>query len=978
MADDTALVMDFQHMSTTYHNLTSHFHSMDLITSSKGFGGDRVINSSMKNEVHCSGKYFQPQRYHRRPNSFDSLNSSSSDYDTKDWNIMDSKKSLDSLNTSPDYPRKDGGHEGVGGSESLRDSPDCDEELLYDREDDDEKDEAVSVTTQQELEWFKLAGLDSLLANILDSSASIEETSRNAQIRQTLTKSQTDTIKRRLAQLQNSMSKTAGQKLQLEGPTRSSTSTDDDNILETSQRKGSFSLSVQQNGRKSARTSPNSWRDVRDIFGGVTERRSSSSSTESHDGKSSTLFDTVDASNVGSSLRAKPHPRPAARQAYCLTQPAITPKKAKGPPHRWLAPLVGQDAADVVGQDADTGVRILKINYKSDYDSLAEQEPPPPMPVWPKSPTIQVNSRKVSDTPFTEDIQLEFAYRMHPAGSAAPDWPNMVVKKIPSGICHVDDLLWDGDERSVKQLALLELTRIFDERNLTIQKRRLKPKKKIKNSPDMGVFGSSLERLVVLDNNRRGSDVLMNNSRNLVDNVPIVFQQMLSYLEECGGIYEEGVLRICGETNRMRRLRAELDAFYSPGIPVLHSDDPYTPTDETQWFRRIFQSVSVHDIACMAKQFLRELPQPLLTNELVDAFAQVADISDRLTQIEALNLLVLQLPSAECATLMALLRMLKKIVDAEKTNKMSSSNVAMIITPNLFHPAVASSSPSQPRPPRNLPFVSSDRSSTSDSRKENTDEASKQFNLMGKLSEVTRTMIVYWDLLFTVPPSFLRQVRLATAAVQRSDSFKAAKKEKRIRRLDPRRIKASKPKPDTSSLKLPDTESKFFQQSFPPGDSTQVIRVRLGRRYSLEVDQQHHHKVSTAIQITPALTAGDVVSKFCTSASSSLTSSPEVSTSSDVLNLSGSSGVSCSDKSSSSSHEDLLTIDGVTKGFQTLDVRDSTRESEPEVSLMTHFLVEQGGNIGMRKLDHSTFMIAACQENPNACWVVRYFPRAAT
>ena len=75
-----------------------------------------------------------------------------------------------------------------------------------------------------------------------------------------------------------------------------------------------------------------------------------------------------------------------------------------------------------------------------------------------------------------------------------------------------------------------------------------------------------------------------------------------------------------------QRLRAELDAFYSPGIPVLHVEDPSNPTDETQWFRRIFQSVSVHDIACMAKQFLRELPQPLLTNELVDAFAQVAGI----------------------------------------------------------------------------------------------------------------------------------------------------------------------------------------------------------------------------------------------------------------------------------------------------------------------------------------------------------------
>ena len=41
----------------------------------------------------------------------------------------------------------------------------CDDELEM-----DEKDEAVSVSTRQEMEWFKLAGLDSLLTNLLDST----------------------------------------------------------------------------------------------------------------------------------------------------------------------------------------------------------------------------------------------------------------------------------------------------------------------------------------------------------------------------------------------------------------------------------------------------------------------------------------------------------------------------------------------------------------------------------------------------------------------------------------------------------------------------------------------------------------------------------------------------------------------------------------------------------------------------------------
>jgi hypothetical protein len=70
----------------------------------------------------------------------------------------------------------------------------------------------------------------------------------------------------------------------------------------------------------------------------------------------------------------------------------------------------------MVGHDPDTGVRILKINYRSGYDTVIEQEPPVPTPVWPKSP----DSSRLDPM---EDIQLDFAYRLHPAGSPNRDWP---------------------------------------------------------------------------------------------------------------------------------------------------------------------------------------------------------------------------------------------------------------------------------------------------------------------------------------------------------------------------------------------------------------------------------------------------------------------------------------------------------------------------------------------------------------------------
>lgn len=48
----------------------------------------------------------------------------------------------------------------------------------------------------------------------------------------------------------------------------------------------------------------------------------------------------------------------------------------------------------------------------------------------------------------------------------------------------------------------------------------------ITDSPETGVFGSSLDRLIVLDNNRRGSGMIVG-SHHSVPNVPIVFQQVI-------------------------------------------------------------------------------------------------------------------------------------------------------------------------------------------------------------------------------------------------------------------------------------------------------------------------------------------------------------------------------------------------------------------------------------------------------------------
>lgn len=286
----------------------------------------------------------------------------------------------------------------------------------------------------------------------------------------------------------------------------------------------------------------------------------------------------------------------------------------------------------------------------------------------------------------------------------------------------------------------------------------------------------------------------------------------------------------------------------------------------------------------------------------------------------------------ELAVFQALLRFLRKVVVEEKTSKMSSANIALIMCPNLFHPKIKSCSP-QP----NQGFLVSNLSLSSTSSAEKQEEATKQFGIVEKLTEIARIMIEYSTFLFSVPPSFICQIRKMHLTEKAKEPKK--RKDRKYIRLNPRKIR---PKAAKNLPVLPEadkTDSTFFQQQFP-NENAEVIRVRLARRNSNDGDNR---KVSTAVQITPGLNAGDVVAKFLPN--SSAASSPEMLTSLEPLNsLSTSSGISGSDKSSSSSNENLLEIEaGRSVNGSILD----RHEGEPPVSLQTHYLVEQGGNIGM-------------------------------
>ncbi|XP_028835310.1 rho GTPase-activating protein 6-like isoform X1 [Denticeps clupeoides] len=155
--------------------------------------------------------------------------------------------------------------------------------------------------------------------------------------------------------------------------------------------------------------------------------------------------------------------------------------------------------------------------------------------------------------------------------------------------------------------------------------------------------------------------------------VPRVVDNCCQNLEKYG-LQTVGIFRVGSSKKRVRQLRDEFDR----GVDVALDEDH-----------------SVHDVAALLKEFLRDMPDPLLTRELYTAFINTMLLEPEDQQICS-QLLVYLLPACNCDTLQRLLEFLSTVAqhahdrqdkDGQEVmgNKMTSLNLATIFGPNLLH-----------------------------------------------------------------------------------------------------------------------------------------------------------------------------------------------------------------------------------------------------------------------------------------------------
>ncbi|XP_028392970.1 rho GTPase-activating protein 11A-like isoform X2 [Dendronephthya gigantea] len=100
-----------------------------------------------------------------------------------------------------------------------------------------------------------------------------------------------------------------------------------------------------------------------------------------------------------------------------------------------------------------------------------------------------------------------------------------------------------------------------------------------------------------------------------------------------------------------------------------------------------FAEAQPHDVASLLKQFFRELPEPLLTNQLHDHFLKSLQLGSKNEQTMAILLLCILLPIEHLYTLQYFVKFMSKVAEKSEESKMGTANLAIVLTPNFMHSA---------------------------------------------------------------------------------------------------------------------------------------------------------------------------------------------------------------------------------------------------------------------------------------------------
>ncbi|XP_076134845.1 unconventional myosin-IXb isoform X3 [Alosa pseudoharengus] len=144
--------------------------------------------------------------------------------------------------------------------------------------------------------------------------------------------------------------------------------------------------------------------------------------------------------------------------------------------------------------------------------------------------------------------------------------------------------------------------------------------------------------------------------------VPVVLEIMLEHVE-MNGLYTEGIYRKSGSANRMKELYQKMEA------------DPTSVC---------LENYSTHIVTGLIKQWLRELPDPLMTFTYYSDFLRAVELPEKQEQLQAIYRGLDQLSTPHFNTLERLIFHLVRVSKEEVHNRMNPNSLAIVFAPCIL------------------------------------------------------------------------------------------------------------------------------------------------------------------------------------------------------------------------------------------------------------------------------------------------------
>ncbi|XP_067309014.1 rho GTPase-activating protein 30 [Pseudorasbora parva] len=160
-----------------------------------------------------------------------------------------------------------------------------------------------------------------------------------------------------------------------------------------------------------------------------------------------------------------------------------------------------------------------------------------------------------------------------------------------------------------------------------------------------------------------GCDLLEHLS-STAQEIPQVLRICSEFIEEHGIV--DGIYRLSGVSSNTQKLRSEFDSEGSPDL----NKDVYLQ--------------DIHCVSSLCKAYFRELPNPLLTYELYDRFADAVAVQLEDERLVKIGEVLKDLPALHHRTLEYLMRHLVKMSTYASETNMHSRNLAIVWAPNLL------------------------------------------------------------------------------------------------------------------------------------------------------------------------------------------------------------------------------------------------------------------------------------------------------